>query len=123
MLAQCPLDVVSRSSPYTDKNMVPSSYQKGDYDSLVSLNKALKHQLMETKRREVTYEQVLEQAFFIEDVHRSQDNSSGMLESNLIVRRGGRCGHIHDSLEFLWHTRIRPKFYRLMGLLAILLSC
>ena len=29
---------------------------------------------METKRREVTYEQVLEKAFFFEDVYKNQDN-------------------------------------------------
>jgi hypothetical protein len=40
----------------------------------VALNAALKQQLMETKRREVTYEQVLEQVFFFEDVYKNQDN-------------------------------------------------
>lgn len=67
--------------------MVPSRYSKVDYDSLVLLNAALKFQLMETKRREVTYEQVLEQAFFIEDVYKNKDNEEKLLQSTLIIRR------------------------------------
>jgi hypothetical protein len=35
---------------------VSSKYSKGDYESLIVLNAALKNQLMDTKRREVTYE-------------------------------------------------------------------
>ncbi len=123
MLAQCPLEVVNRTSPYSDKTMIPKKYSKGDYDSLVTLNAALKQQLMETKRREVTYEQVLEQAFFIEDVLKNQDNPNGLLESNLIVRRTGRCGALHDSFEYQWHTKLRPKAFKLIGLVAIILSC
>jgi hypothetical protein len=42
MLSQCPLEVVNRSSPYNDKKMIPLKYAKGDYDSLVALNAALK---------------------------------------------------------------------------------
>ena len=78
---------------------------------------------METKRREVTYEQVLEQAFFIEDVFKNKENETKLLESPLIIRRPGRCGAFTDSLEFHWHTNLRPKFYKLMGILAIFLSC
>jgi hypothetical protein len=77
---------------------------------------------METKRREVTYEQVLEQAFFIEDVYRNKENDKKILESSLIVKRSGKCGALTDTMEFHWHTNLRPKFYKLMGILAILLS-
>ena len=72
--------------------MIPSAYSSGDMDALVRLNAALKNQLMETKRREVTYEQVLEQAFFIEDVLRNRGNENRKLESNLIIQRDGRFG-------------------------------
>ena len=57
--------------PYSNKDMIPSAYKKADHDALVALNAAVKNQLMETKRREVTYEQCLERAFFIEDVQRN----------------------------------------------------
>ncbi len=59
---------MTRSSAYTDKTLVSSKFSKANYESLVALNAALKSQLMETKRKEVTYEQVLENAFFLEDV-------------------------------------------------------
>lgn len=42
MLAQCPLELVSRMQPYSNKDMVPKAYKRGDYQSLVALNAALK---------------------------------------------------------------------------------
>lgn len=70
--------------PYSNKDMVSSSYKKADHDALVKLNAAVKNQIMETKRREVTYEQVLEKAFFIEDVLNNMGNHDNKLRSNLI---------------------------------------
>jgi hypothetical protein len=56
MISQCPLEVVGRLSPYQDKDSISSKYSKGNYESLVALNAALKNQMLDTKRREVTYE-------------------------------------------------------------------
>ena len=71
MLAKCPMEVVNRLQPYRSKDMMASEYVRADYKALVTLNANLSNQLLDTKRREVTYEQVLEQAFFIEDLHKN----------------------------------------------------
>ena len=42
--------------PYPSKDLIKTKYTKGDYNSLVIMNADLKNQMMETKRREVTYE-------------------------------------------------------------------
>jgi LMBR1-like membrane protein len=91
-------------------------------ESLINLNAAIKNQIMETKRREVTYEQVLEQAFFIEDVLRNRGNENHKLESNLIIQREGRVGRFIDTFEFYWHTVLRPKFFWIVCVVAIILS-
>ena len=76
MLAGCPLEMVNRLHP---GGKVPSRFSRGDYEALVQLNAELKQQLMETKRREVTYEQVLENAFFLEDVLKNRGNDQHLI--------------------------------------------
>lgn len=77
---------------------------------------------METKRREVTYEQVLEKAFFIEDVVNNLDNRELKLRSNLIQPREGALGEFIDKLAFAWYTRLRPKLFTLLALFSVVLS-
>jgi hypothetical protein len=50
IISACPLEVVGRMQPYSNKDMVSSAFKKGDYQSLVKLNAAVKNQIMETKR-------------------------------------------------------------------------
>jgi hypothetical protein len=102
--------------------MVGSAYKKADHQAIVKLNAAVKNQIMETKRREVTYEQVLEKAFFIEDVLNNMDNRDFKLRSNLIQPRVGPLGELIDKGTFLWYTILRPKFFSVLSLLSIILS-
>jgi hypothetical protein len=64
---------VSRTNAFSDISIVAPKYKKADLESLIQLNAALKNQVLETKRREVTYEQVLEQAFFLEDILKNSE--------------------------------------------------
>lgn len=78
--------------------------------------------MMETKRREVTYEQVLEEAFFVEDVLKNRGSGEMKIKSNLMQLREGTVGEFLDKCNFLWHTQLRPKLFSVCGLLAIVLS-
>ena len=77
---------------------------------------------METKRREVTYEQVLEEAFFIEDVLKNVDSPERRINSSLMEARSGLFGAFLDSSTYLWYTKIRPKAFYLLALASIILS-
>ena len=88
------------------------------------MNAALKNQLMDTKRREVTYEQVLEQAFFFEDVLKNaqQPHSDTKLHSTLITLRVGKCGSLIDKVMFYWYTLVKPKVFAVVALIAMIMS-
>lgn len=119
MLAQCPLEMVNRLQPYRDRSQVASRFRAGDHEALVALNAEVKQQLMETKRREVTYEQILENAFFIEDVLKNCGSEQQVLRSSLMNPREGFLGSLLDRFDFVWHTLLKPKVFSLLSVVAI----
>ena len=119
MLSQCPLEAVNRLQPYRDRSQVAARYRAGDHEALVALNAQVKQQLMETKRREVTYEQTLENAFFIEDVLKNCGNDQRVLKSSLMTPREGLLGSVLDRVEFFWHTLLKPRVFSILAVVAI----
>jgi len=77
---------------------------------------------LDTKRKEVTYEQALEHAFFIEDLHKNLNSKDGKIHSNLMQLREGTIGNLKDKFYFIWHVILRPKKFFVLAALAIILS-
>lgn len=87
------------------------------------MNANIKNRLLESKRREVTYEQTLEEAFLIEDLILNISSPDRKVHSNLIkLRKGTKWGSVQDRCFFAWHILIKPKLFMLLAALTILLS-
>eukprot|EP00347_Sterkiella_histriomuscorum_P007168 403349999 len=122
MISQCPMETVNRLQPFGSKDQIDSKYRKGDQSTIVALNRQLKFQLLETKRREVHYEQQLERTFFIEDLYNNQDNKDKRIKSKLVREREGKLGAIIDKMEWIWYIKVKPNIFKILAVMAILLS-
>ena len=71
MFSNCPQDALTYIVPHETRDEVQLDYQRGDYDSLVRLNKDCKWAALDLVRKEVQYEQELERAFYYEDLYRN----------------------------------------------------
>lgn len=70
--------------PYGSRDQMESQFKKCNYQAMVNLNSAIKNRIAENKRREVEYEECLEEAFLIEDLLNNVDNPKRKVESKLI---------------------------------------
>lgn len=71
-----------------------SQFKKCNYQALVNLNCTIKNRIAENKRREVEYEECLEEAFLIEDLVNNVGNKKWLVESKLNKVRKGRLGEL-----------------------------
>ena len=122
MIAQCPLDMVNRLQPYHSNDMLDEKYRAFSFQKLVGLNRKLKFQLLDAKRREVAYEQNLEKAFFFEDLCDNQHSKERKIKSRLVAQRDGKCGSCLDRGAWAWHVKVKPGLCWVLGLLAIGMS-
>ncbi|CDW77697.1 UNKNOWN [Stylonychia lemnae] len=122
MISICPIEMVNRSSGYKDQNNIDSKFKKADRESLVELNRQLKFQLQETKRRQVTYEQQLEKTFFIEDLYNNIESKDRKIHSELIKLRDGKIGSILDQIEWVWYIKVKPTLYKFLAFFSVLMS-
>ncbi|CDW74239.1 UNKNOWN [Stylonychia lemnae] len=123
VLSNCPEEALTYVVPYDSREQIQLDYIRGDYESLVQLNKDCKWAALDLVRKEVQYEQELENAFYYEDLYRNQQTSADYrIYSRLFKLRQGKFGRCRDKTYFIWNIIIMPKLYNIIGLIAIALS-
>jgi hypothetical protein len=102
--------------------MMDSAFKKCDMKAIVKLNSRIVKQLLKCSRTECSYEQALEDAFYIEDLKKNQDNTTWIIESPLRKPRQGTFARQLDSFDWVWEIKIKPLLCFITGIVATFLS-
>eukprot|EP00347_Sterkiella_histriomuscorum_P002939 403366212 len=124
VIDNCPLETLSYVEARDNIDLVKLDYAKGDIDSLTYLNRDCKWANLELIRREVSYEQELEYAFYIEDLYKNQSSHDYLIHSRLFrLRDQNKCmGRCRDKTYFFLHIKLIPKIFYILALIALAFS-
>jgi len=89
---------------------------------IIGLHCKIKRGVMDQKRAEMRWEELLEAAFLLEDVIDSRHSIDHKISSTFWVSRRGSLGAFYDKLMWFWYVKLRAKVYFVIFLLAMVMS-
>ena len=89
---------------------------------MVDLNRKVKKCIAETKRGDAKWERLLDKAFLTEDIMENENSIDWKIRSTFWKERNGSVGQVLDSLNWIWHVKIKNILLFLSGILCTTLS-
>ena len=89
---------------------------------LATLHKQLKKGMEEHKRAETCWEDVLENAFLVEDIIDNQNSSDCKMRSTFWIERNGGLNDIIDKVLWVWHVKVKHRVGRFCAVVFAMLS-
>ena len=89
---------------------------------LAGLHKQLKKGMEEYKRAETCWEDVLEDAFLMEDILDNRNSIDHKMKSTFWIERNGNCNNMIDTLLWFWNVKIKHRVGRIMAMIFAGLS-
>lgn len=117
-----PYEMFSGLRYYPSDDMIDDEFIDGDYDALVRLHVKLKQAMVEQQRTQVSYDEQIENAFFIEDLYHSKAAKDWKIHSNMKPSKQTRFQNFIEHVLWIWHVKLQPLCFVLLALVAILLS-
>ncbi|CAG9331206.1 LMBRD2_4 [Blepharisma stoltei] len=89
---------------------------------LAELHQDLKKTISELERTKFRYNQLIEEAILLEDIAQSYNSTQRKIISAILPQRTGKCVRTQELIGWIWLTRVKPIFCRLLGILFGIMS-
>ena len=122
LVAAAPLEYEARMQLHLDDEDTAVSMDEISRSYLAALHGRLKRASRNLRTSEAQFEDLMDHAFFLQDVVKAKNSPARAIVSLLKPHREGRFAARLDEAEWWWYTRIAPIVLRVVAVLLALLS-
>ena len=124
ILALCPLETLEHHRKMQTHLSKDAAAQLGviTEKSLVKLHKDLKEILAEYQRSKFRWDQMIDEAMYLEDIITASDSPFRRIVFTFKEARSGFGARTLELIEWFWLTKLKPLFYRALAICFLLMS-
>lgn len=124
VLSLCPLELLEHQRSMQTHLSKDAASQLGNIteSTLVKLHKELKDTLSEYQRSKFRWDQMIDEALYLEDIITASDSPFHRISFTFQEGKTGFAARNREIIEFYWLTKVKPLCYRILAVVFMIMS-